>query len=288
MSPLVSVIVPTFNRAETIGPCIASVINQDFADWELLIVDDGSADHTAEKIAEIQKQHMDRKISYIRQQNGGPSAARNTGIHHSQSDIIVYLDSDDRLYPSALNDIVSVLKDETALYGITNHNRTLSLIDQNGKELARKFDGSGLQQDVTLQDLYDWKVKTTSSGVFHRKSILNETIKWRSGFWIEDLEFLLQLGMKYPDGFRHIPKALVDYTQTYGGDGLCSNAKYLDWAHAFGSIYELHKNDPLMKNPHIYLDRVEKYKKQHQEALEGKTIPPHYKFFPEYFEKQQK
>ena len=282
-SPLVSVIIPTYNRATKMGRATNSIFNQTFPDWEMVIIDDGSTDHTHAAVTELQKQHPDKTITYLHQNNAGPSAARNNGVNNALGEIIVYLDSDDQLYASALEDIIWTLKDETVLYGIPNHNRTLVLVDKDGVELARKFDAEGLNKSLDLQNFYDWQVKTTTSGLFHRKSIFTDGIQWRSDFWIEDLEFMFQLAVKYPTGFRHIEKVLVDYVQTYGADGLCSNARYSDWAHAFGAIYELHKNDSLMKNPRIYLDRIERYNLLHQQDLQGKAVPPYYKFFPEFF-----
>jgi glycosyltransferase involved in cell wall biosynthesis len=286
--PFFSIIIPTFNRAEKIKAALRSVDEQSFRSWEVIIVDDGGTDHTEEVIREFQKRNPDNKVIYIRQTNQGPAVARNTGVETAGGKNIVYLDSDDRFYPSALEDIAWVMKDENALYGLTNHNRTIRLVDGNGEEIARKFDISGMNKDVTLEQIYDWSIKTTSSGLFHRKTMFDDGVRWRAGFWIEDLEFMLQLAAKASSGFRHIPKVLVDYTQTYGADGLCSNATYGDWAHAFGRIYELHKNDPLMKNPCVYLDRVEKYKKLHIEAAEGKMPPQHYKYFPEVYAKADK
>jgi len=284
-SPLISVVIPTYNRAEKMARAVLSAVKQAYSHWEVIVVDDGSTDHTKDKIIELQSQHPD-KIHYVVQANAGPAAARNTGVQNSAGDIVVYLDSDDIFYPNALQEIAATLEDPNACYGFPNHSRTLVLLDTDGNELARKQDMSGINDNVTLQDMYDWKVKTTSSGLFHRKSVSNHGVAWRSGFWIEDLDFIMQLGVLDPNGFCHIPKTLIDYVQAYGSDGLCSNARYLDWAHAFGKIYELHKTDPLMKNPHIYLDRVEKYKKLHEDDTQGKVPPQQYKFFPEYFDKK--
>ncbi|NDE89725.1 MAG: glycosyltransferase family 2 protein [Alphaproteobacteria bacterium] len=283
MTPFISIIIPTYNRANTLGNALHSLTQQSFQDFEIIIVDDGSADKTKSVIKEFQQKNLQHKIIYVSQDNQGPAIARNTGVEHARADIIVYLDSDDRLYSSALEDIAWVLKDPKVLYGITNHNRTIRLLDKAGDEIARKFDVSGINKSATLEQICDWDIKITSSGLFHRKQLFDDGVRWRSGFWIEDLEFMLQLAAVAPSGFMHIPKVLVDYVQTYGGDGLCSNSSYNDWAHAFSSIYELHKNDPLMKNPNAYLDRIEKYKELHAQVLKGKTPPPQYKYFPEVY-----
>jgi glycosyltransferase involved in cell wall biosynthesis len=278
---MLSVIVPTFNRASMLDRSVQSVLWQTYLDWELIIVDDGSTDETASKVRQLQTTYHTRKISYLQQDNQGPASARNAGVAAAQGDVVVYLDSDDLLYPSALLDIQLVMKETAALYGLTNHNRTIILQDDAGKELARRYDTSGLSPSVSLEQIYNWEIKTTSSGLFHRKALFDSGIHWRSGFYIEDLEFLLQLAAAYAHGFRHIPKVLVDYEQIYGGDGLCSRASYADWAHAFATIYDYHKSDPLMRRPEVYLERVTKYRELHRQAQAGFIPPPQRKYFPE-------
>jgi len=92
MKTLVSVIIPTYNRAEFLKIAIESVLNQTFKEFELLIIDDGSTDNTKD----IVNSFNDEKIRYIHYtENQGPSYARNIGIKNSQSNFIAFLDSDD-------------------------------------------------------------------------------------------------------------------------------------------------------------------------------------------------
>jgi len=91
---LVSVIIPTYNRRKTIERAVNSVLAQTWKEIEVIVVDDGSTDQTDE----ILKGYGDR-IRVIRQQNGGPSAARNTGIKAATGEIISFLDSDDAWLP---------------------------------------------------------------------------------------------------------------------------------------------------------------------------------------------
>ena len=86
----VSVIIPTYNRAKRLGKAIDSVLNQSHQDFELIIVDDGSDDNTAEVI-----ESYSSDIVYLRQENSGPAAARNRGIEKARYDILAFLDSDD-------------------------------------------------------------------------------------------------------------------------------------------------------------------------------------------------
>jgi len=94
---LVSVIVPTYNRMETIKAAIASVQRQTFADWELIVVDDGSTDDTAALI-----EGSDPRLVLIRQKNQGVNAARNTAMLRARGQYIAFLDSDDEWLPHHL------------------------------------------------------------------------------------------------------------------------------------------------------------------------------------------
>jgi glycosyltransferase involved in cell wall biosynthesis/CelD/BcsL family acetyltransferase involved in cellulose biosynthesis len=95
--PLVSVVMPTFNRADTILRAIASVQAQTHGDWDLIVVDDGSTDDTASRIA-----GLDPRIRVLRQENRGVTAARNTGLAAVRGDLVAFLDSDDEWLPHHL------------------------------------------------------------------------------------------------------------------------------------------------------------------------------------------
>lgn len=102
---LVSIIIPTYNRAEILTKSIQSVLSQTFGDFELIVVDDGSTDNTYELIKDL-----DPRIKIIRQQNQGVSAARNNGLKVSQGKYIAFLDSDDEWDPFYLEACISFLE----------------------------------------------------------------------------------------------------------------------------------------------------------------------------------
>src|SRR6185295_8923910 len=97
-NPFFSVIIPTYNRADFIKKTIASVLDQQFKSFEVLVVDDGSTDNTEGVIRSI----SDPRILYMKKQNGERAAARNFGIDHARGAYITFLDSDDLLYPNHL------------------------------------------------------------------------------------------------------------------------------------------------------------------------------------------
>lgn len=100
MQPLVTVVIPVFNRVETIGPTLQSVQDQTFRDFECLVVDDGSVD--GDQLETVVIGLDDARFRYVRRANGGGSAARNTGVAEARGRIIAFLDSDDRWLPQKL------------------------------------------------------------------------------------------------------------------------------------------------------------------------------------------
>lgn len=104
--PLISVIIPTYNRKNSISGAIESVLNQSFKDWELIIVDDGSEDKTNELVDNFL---IDTRIKYIWQENRGVSAARNKGVSISRGKYLTFLDSDDQVTVDWLQDFFKVI-----------------------------------------------------------------------------------------------------------------------------------------------------------------------------------
>jgi glycosyltransferase involved in cell wall biosynthesis len=106
MTPKVSVIIPTHNRASLLGRAVNSVLSQTFIDFELIIVDDASNDQTDLVV----KSFADRRIKYIHHEvNGGEAESRNTGIRNAQGEYIAYLDDDDEWLPRKLEKQVRVM-----------------------------------------------------------------------------------------------------------------------------------------------------------------------------------
>jgi glycosyltransferase involved in cell wall biosynthesis len=99
-APFFSVIIPTYNRAYCIGRAIESVLVQTEPHWELIVVDDGSTDNTAEIVREYI--HREQRIKLVVQSNHGTGAARQTGIRLAQGDFVTFLDSDDEYEPEHL------------------------------------------------------------------------------------------------------------------------------------------------------------------------------------------
>ena len=126
--PTISVIIPAYNQAEYISESIHSVLSQTCPDFELIVVNDGSTDDTAQVIANIQ----DPRLRVIWQPNAGLSAARNTGIRESTAPLITFLDADDCFFPEKL-EILSRFLDENPNIGLVSGGTLV--INQRGEPL---------------------------------------------------------------------------------------------------------------------------------------------------------
>lgn len=96
--PFFSIVIPTYNRAGFLGVALRSVLEQQYHHWEVLVVDDGSTDNTAQVVADL----ADLRIHYLPQENRERGAARNHGLARAQGQYVVFLDSDDELLPHHL------------------------------------------------------------------------------------------------------------------------------------------------------------------------------------------
>jgi glycosyltransferase involved in cell wall biosynthesis len=112
--PRVSVIIPTFNRETLVAEAVRSVLDQTYCDFELIVVDDGSTDGTAQALAPPRSMAGDR-LRYIAQEHRGPSAARNAALRIATGELIAFLDSDDLWRPRKLERQVAFLDAHPAL-----------------------------------------------------------------------------------------------------------------------------------------------------------------------------
>ena len=110
---LVSVIIPNYNHAQYLGEAIQSVLNQDYQNFEIIVVDDGSTDNSQEVITSF-----GNRVQYIWQENRGLSAARNTGIRAAKGDFIGVLDADDKYEPNFMSTLVSILVENPDADGV--------------------------------------------------------------------------------------------------------------------------------------------------------------------------
>ena len=106
----ISVVIPAYNAEKSIERCVRSVLNQDFKDFELIVVDDGSSDSTAAIVQRLVAD--DSRIILIHQENGGEMAARATGIRKADGEWLYFLDADDAVMPDTLSSMYRHIADD--------------------------------------------------------------------------------------------------------------------------------------------------------------------------------
>jgi hypothetical protein len=170
----VSVIMPTYNRQHMIGRAVRSVISQSHKNWELIIVDDGSTDQTADVINTFLQ---DERIKIVKQQHLGLSTARNSGVKRASGEIIAYLDTDNIWRPNFIHSMVVFMISEgykCAYAGLVARNKRGQIIYYRGREFdwdsclkdnyidmnvychCRDLYESGLHFDENLRRMVDW------------------------------------------------------------------------------------------------------------------------------------
>ena len=112
MEPLISVIVPAYNAAETLQRCVDSLLAQKCADMEIILIDDGSSDKTGELCARYAGEH--ESITALVQENRGVSAARNAGLDIARGNYLGFVDSDDRIEPDMYSALLETMNEQGA------------------------------------------------------------------------------------------------------------------------------------------------------------------------------
>ena len=140
--PKISVIMPAFNAGMTIVSAVESVIAQTFSDWELLIVNDGSTDHTLKQVAHF----ADQRIRVISQLNQGVASARNAGLDLAAGEFIAFLDSDDLWFPSKLEKQIKAFASFGNEVGLV-YTKYRGFTDDSSDSHSLGFDGMELLSD---------------------------------------------------------------------------------------------------------------------------------------------
>ena len=207
----VSVIVPVYNVEKYIGKCLDTIVEQNFNEYEILVVIDGSTDES-EKIAREYQQKYPEVVKIICQENKGLGGARNTGIMNAKGKYLLFVDSDDMLYPTLLNDIYeeAVVNDSDIVVF------DMEYVDEQGNII--KYEKAKLDK----KDLVDFNGKSkilawpSAWNKLYKKSLfLDSQILYPERLWFEDLATTpkLMLSAKRID---YVPKAYYKYVQRSG------------------------------------------------------------------------
>ena len=123
--PLVSIVIPIYNAEKSLERCLDSVLSQDYKNIEAILIDDGSRDSSPEICARYKSRNPER-ISIVRQENSGPSTARNRGIELSRGKYIAFVDSDDMVASNMISSMIEKAEENDADMAICAYWRTTS------------------------------------------------------------------------------------------------------------------------------------------------------------------
>ncbi len=207
-----SIVIPLYNKERYIKRTIKSALNQTFTDFEIVIIDDGSKDHSCEIVESIK----DSRIRLIRQDNGGPSKARNRGIKEAKGEFIAFLDADDEWLPEKLkNHYEFHSKNPDILWSCTGYRV------KGGKRVEQIIYPYNDVLDDALEAIIDGMSITSSTvviekNIFNNQSFLFDESMKRS----EDREVWYKIACSYPT-IGHIGKILsIIHANTLGS--LCA------------------------------------------------------------------
>jgi len=205
----VSVVIPAYNSAATLHNAVRSALDQTLPPGEIIVVDDGSTDHTARVAGSFGS-----AIDYLRQARAGASAARNAGIRTARHTWVALLDADDRWHPGKLEAQAAALRNRPdARWAFCD----ARIVDEAGSPVRQWSFPSGIE---TARQLLETSflcnpVAGSSSAVLIRRDCLVEAGLFDTGLAaVEDLDLWMRLASRYP--FVYAPGVLVDITRIRG------------------------------------------------------------------------
>ena len=202
----ISIILPAYNRENTIACSIQSILKQTWKDFELIIVDDGSTDNTCSVVETF----SDSRIKYYRQENAGASSARNMGVIYSESDIIAFCDSDDTWKEDKLEKQIRFMEDNPEISLVY----TAYMMHMHDKEVRVPNEGYICDRNILSRLL----VKNTIGAptIMVKKDVFRAVGGFDTSMKsLEDWDFAIKVAKKYQIGF--IDEILVDAYDTGTG-----------------------------------------------------------------------
>ncbi len=226
--PKVSVIVPTFNRPESLKEALGSIMGQTFQDFEVIVVNDCGTD-----VSDVVASFGGDKITYLRHEvNKGLAATRNTGIRAATGKYLAYLDDDDIYYPGHLETLVEFLEGSSYRIAYADTLRALQVLEK-GSYMTRSKDRMSFDFDpdrLLLSNL------TAVHTVMHEKAVLDEVGLFDESFrCMEDWDLWIRISRKYE--FAHIKKVTSEYRWRLDGSNMTSS-KQMEFVKTRKRIYE--------------------------------------------------
>lgn len=215
--PLVTIITPTFNRADLLGETMESVLSQDYPNVEYIVIDDGSDDNTDNVVKEFKKKkYPGKKLVYIKQKNIGETKAVNRGLSLAKGKYIAIVNSDDPLVPGSISEIVECLEQNPKVLAVYPD---WEMIDENSKAIKTVH-----PKDYNYLQMLKEHYCIPGPGTFFQKEAIKLTGGRSTDFkYLADFAFWLKLGMY--GQIMHLPKTLATFRVHSGSQGIYAQGK---------------------------------------------------------------
>lgn len=234
---MISVLIPLYNKSQSIATTISSVLSQTYTEFEVIVVDDGSTDGSGEIIQSIK----DDRIRYFRKKNGGVSSARNYGIEKAQYDWIALLDGDDLWKPIFLEEMVEMIQryPKAALYGSGYAFQYTNNEDEDIPDLTLPKNFAGYVEDYW--SIAKDNILFTSSSVVINKNVFDAIGKYDEQLIRgEDVDLWFRIALHYPVAFLNKPLAIYRLqAENRSNIGMAESNKCLIWNLERFKKYEL-------------------------------------------------
>jgi glycosyltransferase involved in cell wall biosynthesis len=209
--PRVAVVIPVFNASACLADTLRSVQGQTVADWELVVVDDGSTDDSAAIVSELAA--ADPRIRLVRQDNAGVSVARNRGVAESRAPLIAFLDADDLWHPAKLEAHLRLHREDP---GIGVSFARVEFLTPDGVPSGVR--SAARRRAPEPAELLAENPTTTTSNWVLRREVFEQVGGFLEGMnHSEDLEWLLRVACLSSWRFGVLPEVLTYYRTSGGG-----------------------------------------------------------------------
>lgn len=213
--PLVTAIVPAYNAEAYVEQTLQSLLDQSYANLEIIVVDDGSTDGTAQRVGAMAKEH--RQIRLVRQPNLGVAAARNRGIEESRGEFIAPVDADDIWFPDAVTKLVTCIINSDPRVGVVYGWSVI--IDESGLLDGRfrcsKIEGNVLGTLICHNFLGNASATMIRRECFEKVGGYDGRFRTESAQGCEDWDLYLRLAQHYR--FKVVPEFLFGYRKLRSG-----------------------------------------------------------------------
>lgn len=221
-APLVSVIVPVYNVESYVSRCIESLLRQTYADIEILLIDDGSQDHSLEILRRYEKQ--DTRIRVFHKSNEGLGPTRNYGLRQARGKYVMYVDSDDYVLPTIMEKLLNSLREHQADISVCDR---FNLTEKTGAmhRYYNQFpEGVRVVSVSTNPDIITRIYSMVWGKLYSREFLISHAI-WQPDCEMEDV--ISYVAMALADRISYVPEPLYVYIRDRA-DSITRQARFID------------------------------------------------------------